>query len=165
MTKKNKKYTYYTINPDFPNIPNIPNLIMPLFMLCFCIACGIPISNPPTPVTDTFAQKYTEATAITWNLDGNGNYEAKFTLQQKKYRADFTPSGKWLETESNVSLEEVPAVIRIVMDEKYDIKYLEEIELVDDYKKGRYYDVEFKIGMRKIDIEINEAGKIIGGSF
>lgn len=135
-----------------------------LLLLCLGIGCGIPISKPPSPVTDAFARKYSEAKAVTWNLDGNGNYEAKFSLQQTKYRADFTPAGKWLETETNVPLKDVPPNIRSVIDEKYEIKLLEEIEFVDDYKKGRYYDVEFKVGMRKIDIEINEAGEIIGGS-
>ncbi len=110
-----------------------------------------------------FAKKYPQAKKVSWRIDSNGNHEAHFKENDKKYRADFSSDGNWIETEHNIKFKEMPKAVQDAVEREYDKDDIEEIELVHHPKKGIFYDVELDgKGFKKIDIEYNALGKKIG---
>lgn len=88
-----------------------------------------------------------------WHLDKNGNYESNFKIDGIKYRADFAPNGKWIETENTLSKKELPHSIKELIEQKYKNHKIVEIERVEHHSKGLFYDVEFKKDGKKFDVE------------
>jgi len=110
-----------------------------------------------------FKAKYPNVKKVKWNKDSNGNQEAEFELNDEKYRADFTPTGNWIETENSIKYKHLPKAVQDAIEREYDKDDIEEIEQVNHYQKGIFYDVEFDPkGEKKFDIEYNALGKIIG---
>ncbi len=108
-----------------------------------------------------FAEKYSNATEVEWSTDDHGNYEAQFKDGKRELRADYDRSGKWLETEESVKMEDLPEAVKKTIEDDYDKDEIAEIEWVDHHKKGIFYDVEFKDEGKNDDVEIDESGKVI----
>jgi len=88
--------------------------------------------------------------------------EAEFKEGGEKFKADFTPDGMWIETETSIKKKDLPKAVEKAIEEKFkDVKIIE-IERTDHHKKGLFYDVEFKENGKKFDIEFNAEGTIIG---
>lgn len=116
----------------------------------------------PTVVVDAFIKKYPNEKKESWNIDRNGSYEAKFKEGGETFKADFTPEGMWIETETSLKKKDLPEAVKEAIEDKYkDVKIIE-IERTEHYEKGLFYDVEFKQDGKKFDIEFNTEGIIIG---
>jgi SHS2 domain-containing protein len=134
--------------------------ILLIFMMLF--SCGMPIGDPTEEVLKTFQQKYPDVEEVKWNIDKNGMFEAKFKVYGEKYRADFLPTGKWIETENDLKYDHLPKAVRDAIERDFDKDDIEEIEQVVHHEKGIFYDVEFDIKGGKMDIEFNAIGQQIG---
>ncbi len=115
----------------------------------------------PEAVKQTFKSKYPNENDPDWHTDKNGNYESHFKIDGISYRADFDASGQWIETESNIKKKELPEQIQKRIKSDFKEYKITEIEQVDHYRKGRFYDVEFKVNGKKKDIEFDKNGQII----
>ncbi len=115
----------------------------------------------PDEVKETFKRMYPGENDPDWHLDKNNNYESHFKIKGKHYRADYKASGQWIETESSIKKSDLPKKIRKKIKSDFDTYKIVEIEEVDHYAKGRFYDVEFKIDGKKKDIEFDKDGNII----
>jgi len=139
-------------------------LLFKIIILLVClplIACNALQEGIPDAVKAAFAKKYPGENDPDWFFDKNGNYEAKFKKDGIHYRADFTPQGVWVETETNIKEKELPKAIKKVIKEKYDDLKIAEIEKVESNAKGLFYDVEFKVNGTKKDVEFNASGQIL----
>lgn len=134
-----------------------------LIMCSFCTNAQISKSDKAKMETN-FKVKYPKAKKVSWGKDSNGNYEAKFEQNDEKYRADFSPTGNWIETENSIKYKHLPKAVQDAIERgEYEKDDIEEIEQVSHHQKGIFYDVEFdKKGSKKIDIEYNGLGEIIG---
>lgn len=121
-------------------------------------------SDGETKAQETFKSKYPDAKDIDWSTDSNGYYEASFKLNDKKYRADFKEDGSWLETEQSIKYDELPKAVKQVIESEYDKDDIAEIEEVDHYRDGKFFDIEFKQKGKNKDVQITSAGKVIPGS-
>lgn len=104
-------------------------------------------------------EKYEQAEDIEWNIDAHGNYEAEFKLNGNKYRADFGTNGRWIETERSIDWDKLPEVIQDEVRKEYDKDDIAEIEWVEHFTKGIFYDVEIKAKGKNMDLEFNSTGK------
>lgn len=136
------------------------NFFLPLYFLFFT-ACGTIAGQIPDAVKEAFAKQYPGENDPDWHLDKNGNFEAKFKQKGVHYRADYTPKGVWIETETNIKEKELPKAIKKVLKAQYDGFKISEIEKVESSKKGTFYDVEFKVNGGKQDVEFNASGQVI----
>ena len=118
--------------------------------------------GPPEKVTKAFAQKYPDATKVTWNIDRNGRHEADFKMGGTSYRSDFETDGTWVETETSVKWKDLPEAVKSAFQNEDEKKDIIEIEMVDSNEKGKFYDIEYKIGIGKQDIVITADGKVLG---
>jgi hypothetical protein len=132
-------------------------------LLFFAVGLSSCQELTPTPevVLKTFQLKYTGQTAIKWEVDAHGSHEAHFKQDGIKYRADFSPDGSWIETETSISKKVLPKVIKEIIKRDYDYSNISEVEKVDHHKKGLFYDVEFKQKGKNIDVEFDAAGNLL----
>jgi len=117
--------------------------------------------NIPKVIVEAFTIKYPSETDPDWQVDKNGNYEAHCKKEKIHYRADFTPNGNWVETESSIKRKELPKAILKVVHRDYNNVNVVEIEKVNHASKGLFYDVEFKIEGEKNDVKFKQDGTII----
>lgn len=71
------------------------------------------------------------------------------------YRANLSPDGQWIETETSIKPKALPKLISVQLEKEYKGFKIVEIEEVDHYSKGRFYDVEFKKDGEKKDMELS----------
>jgi len=125
-------------------------------------AC-LPVAKDKVPdeVKTAFQQKYPGEDDPNWQIDKNGNFEAQFKKDGKRYRADFSPQGPWIETELTLKKKDLPKAVQVKIKSEYDTFKIVEIEEVDHSSKGRFYDVEFSLLGKKKDVEFNESGQVL----
>jgi len=139
------------------------NILLLLTFLSYSFICCTNQVKGQTPeaVKAAFQKKYPDENDPDWTVDKNGNFESKFKKNGEHYRADFSPEGKWIETERNIKKKDLPQAVQDRIKDDYDDIKIYEIEEVQHHSKGIFYDVEFKIDGKKKDVEINAAGIII----
>lgn len=119
-------------------------------------------SNPiPDAVKKSFQSKYPGENDPDWKKDANGNFESHFKMDGVHYRADFSPNGNWVETETSIDEKDLPEVIKAKIKADYNDKEITEIEKVDHHSKGIFYDVEFKQKGKNKDIEFDPSGNVL----
>ena len=138
--------------------------LLPIILFSFFSCEPIPVKEIEVPdiVKKSFVRKYPNEKKEKWNIDRNDNYEAKFKEGGETFKADFTPDGTWIETETSLKKKDLPKAVKEAIKDKYDGVKIVEIERTDHYQKGIFYDVEFKKNGKKFDIEFNAEGVIIG---
>ena len=133
-----------------------------IFFLLVLIGCSNSTKGQvPEEVKTTFKAKYPGETDPDWHKDKNGNFESHFKIDGKHYRADFSPTGNWIETERSIDEKDLPEVVKEAIKLKYKKYKIDEIEEVQHAQKGLFYDVEFKIDGDKKDVEFNSSGAVI----
>ncbi|MGB5822170.1 MAG: PepSY-like domain-containing protein [Saonia sp.] len=132
-----------------------------LFLSLMFSACSSAQKKAPEAVQKAFVQKYPGENDPDWHVDANGNFESNFKVNGKSLRADFSPEGKWIETERSIKKEDLPKAIKDKLKEDFKGLEITEIEEVDHHSKGRFYDIEFKQKGKNKDVEMKENGTII----
>ena len=116
----------------------------------------------PEAVQAAFKAKYPGEDDPDFRKDDRGNWEAHFKQDGEKWRADFADDGTWVETEASIKYKDLPKIVQDAIEDEYDKDDVKEVELVQHPTKGVFYDVEFKYGGQKWDIEYDASGRIIG---
>ncbi len=75
-------------------------------------ATGCAQKNVSTAVESAFKTKFSNATNISWDKENDREYEAEFTMNSAKYSANFSDTGKWLETERIIPYIELPQAVQ-----------------------------------------------------
>jgi hypothetical protein len=116
-------------------------------------------ADAPEAVQQAFSAKYPAAKKVKWGKDRNDSFEAHFQLNGVKYRADFNPSGSWIETERSLDWGDLPDAVQDAIKEEYKKDDIVELEFTDNARKGEFYDVEIDPkGKKKFDIEYRADG-------
>jgi len=137
--------------------------IISFFLIIFILNVLSCQSNEEVPkaVKVNFNEKYPNENDPDWHKDQNGNFESNFKKDGKHYRADFSPTGEWIETELSIEKDDLPDAVKKKLKESYDDLKIVEIEEVQHATKGLFYDVEFKKDGDKHDVEFDKAGNVI----
>ena len=69
------------------------------------------IFSVPDIVKQSFDKQYPEAQDLKWS-GGIDNHTVRFTLGERKLKANYTPKGDWVSTEEQVKLETLPEVVQ-----------------------------------------------------
>ena len=134
------------------------SLIFVLLLACSDSALSAQ-GGVPEVVTKSMLDKYPGAKKVKWNRDRNDSHEAHFQLDGIKYRADFNPDGSWIETERSLDWGDLPEAVQDAIKTEYKKDDIVELELTDNAKKGKFYDVEIDPkGEKKFDIEYRVDG-------
>jgi hypothetical protein len=84
-------------------------ILTALFSMIFLSACSQ--KNPPENVKKEFTQKFADAKSVKWESEEANEWEAEFKISGKEMSACFDNSGKWLETEAEVSVKDLPSAV------------------------------------------------------
>ncbi|AZQ44338.1 PepSY-like domain-containing protein [Nonlabens ponticola] len=140
---------------------NITILLALLFIATSASCQKSKKSEVPQAVQANFMSKYPGENDPDWKLDDHGYWESHFKIEGIKYRADFEANGAWVETETSISKKDLPEAIKSVIKDKYADRKITEVELVQHFSKGQFYDVEFKQKGKNMDVEFRSDGSII----
>ena len=91
----------------------------------------------PTPVKQALQKLFSDAKSVEWKIGSDKNFEAEFTLKSIGITVKFDPTGKWLETETQIASSEVPPAVLAALGKKfksYKIVETQSLRLDDDPK-------------------------------
>ena len=129
------------------------SLLVP-FSLLVTLGCSAQ-KNIPQVVKDAFASKFPNVVVTKWDKEDN-DFEANFSKDAKTMSATFDAKGIWLETETDISVKELPATIVSYMEEHYKGEKIKEAAIIVT-SKAEMYEVEVK----DKDVLFDTSGKFL----
>src|SRR2546422_758929 len=111
-------------------------LLLGIMVYAFANAQGVKVSEA---VTKGFNAKFPAATKPSWEIE-NGRYECEFKINGKEQEASFDPSGKWLDTETDIKIADLPKEVSDAIAKQltgYKVTSAEKVEASDG---KTYYD-------------------------
>lgn len=116
--------------------------------------------DAPAAVKAEFSKKFPKATKVEWGKENGKEWEAEFKLDGKEYSANFDNTGKWIETEYEIGVKDLPAVVKTTLD-KESTGYKIEESLVTETSDLKAYEFVIEKGKDKLEIVIDQNGKMI----
>ena len=114
----------------------------------------------PEAVKKAFTQKYAAAKSVKWDKESANEWEAEFKLNGKEMTAAYDNSGKWLETETEISEKELPAAVIATLNKEFSGYKKGEIAIVENPDmKG--FEIGLKNGTSAMEIVIDDNGKVL----
>lgn len=128
--------------------------------------CAQKINNKKVPaaVISAFKQKFPTATKIKWELESKTEYEASFKLNGTEVSANFDNTGKWLETETEIKVADLPAAIIAILLKDFAGYRIEEIEKIESAKNGNCYEVELEKDKENLEALFTADGKLLSNT-
>lgn len=88
-------------------------LLLALFSVSGFAACAQ--KTPPVAVLTAFNQKFQNVQELEWGKEKNGEWEAEFEQGSAEMSANFSAEGKWLETETEIKVADLPAPVQTAL--------------------------------------------------
>src|SRR5262245_46284204 len=117
----------------------------------------------PAAVTSAFKAKFPAATKATWELE-QGEYEAGFIVNGEKTSANFDKEGKWLETETEIKVDALPAAVNATLKKDFAGYKINEASKIKSVKNGNCYEAEIEKDKEIFDVLFSPDGKLISKS-
>ena len=99
-------------------------------------------TTPPASVLEAFKKNFPGVTVKKWDKEDR-NYEANFTKDGKTMSATFDAKGVWMETETDISIKDLPAPVAAYVKEHYKDAAIKEAAMIKT-PKGEMYEAEVK---------------------
>ena len=112
--------------------------------------------NVPAAVSTAFTKTFPGISVKKWDKE-EGNYEANFTKDGKTVSATFDANGKWVETETDIEVNELPAPVMEYIKTKYHNAAIKEAAIINTSENKKKYEAEVK----GKDILFDEKGNFI----
>ncbi len=125
-----------------------------------CNTSGQNTKDAPANVKAAFAQKFPDAKKIKWGAESEKEWEAEFVKDGKEYSANFDITGKWMETEYEISEKEIPAPVKAAIAKEFAGFKIEESE-VSETAEARLFEFVLAKAKEKYEVAINAEGKVI----
>lgn len=122
-----------------------------MFSTISCMA-----QNVPASVKDAFAKTFPNTTVKKWDKE-DGGYEANFIKDGKTMSATFDANGKWMETETDIKISELPASATAYIKTNYKDATIKEAAIISNPNTKKMYEAEVK----GKDILFDESGKFL----
>jgi hypothetical protein len=133
-------------------------ILIALFSIIFFSACSQ--KNPPENVKKEFSQKFADAKSVKWVSEEANEWEAEFKINGKEMSACFDNTGKWLETEAEVSAEELPSAVTSTLKNEFpEFKTGEASTIENPEMKG--FEIALKNKEKEIAVIIGSDGTVI----
>jgi Putative beta-lactamase-inhibitor-like, PepSY-like len=105
-------------------------LVLLVFFLAASVSVTAQKSPPPEAAVTTFNQMFKNVEDLKWKQEKNGEWEAEFESNEVEMSANFSADGKWLETETEIKVAELPAPVQSALKGK-KVKEAAKIEKSD----------------------------------
>jgi len=113
--------------------------------LCFVLSAAkaqkLKEADVPAAVKESFKKQFPAAKVEEWEKEGE-NYEAEFDLNKTETCAVFDASGKWLETEVEIKITELPKAVSEYLTKTVPGKKIKEASKITDASGKITYEAE-----------------------
>lgn len=141
------------------------NLIFCALAIAWLAGCTPKSENSsveiPAAVKESFNKLFQNATNVKWSKENDTEYEAEFSMGGTNKASNFDQSGKWLVTETEVSVSNLPAAIQTTISNEFASYSIEEAEMVETADGNTFYEIEMESGEVTIEAEISADGKVM----
>lgn len=129
------------------------------------LALGQKISegNVPESVRSAFKSKFPNVTEVAWEREKTG-FEANFTLNKTEVSSTFDVSGKWLETEKEIKVADLPQAVQQKLKTDYVGFKVKEASHIVNATNDESYETEVEKGADHFDVLITRDGKKLSES-
>jgi hypothetical protein len=118
-------------------------------------------SKAPKEVETAFNAKFPKAIKVKWDKENATEYEANFINNGVEYSANFSIDGKWLETESPETFENLPVNIQTAFSNSHKGVKIKAVAKIETLNSGIQYEIEVKKGLKTVEYLYNSEGKLI----
>jgi len=125
-------------------------VMITLFVIAIATNCYATVT-PPKAVAVSFKQKFPTATNIKWGKENAHEYEAEFVQDGLKYSANFSESGKWLETESTIDFNSLPQQVKTNFNAQHTNAKKKEVAKIEKADGTVIYEIEITEGVKSKD--------------
>jgi Putative beta-lactamase-inhibitor-like, PepSY-like len=123
------------------------------------------LEAPPDAVWQAFREKFPTVERPEWKLKSDKNYEAEFTLGETEIAAKFDQAGKWLETESSISPDQVPQAVRDSAAKQFSGYNFVETQSIERPKdQGLSYELHLDNGQEIVKVQFSSDGAVLNQS-
>jgi hypothetical protein len=112
----------------------------------------------PDAIKKAFQQKFPTAKKVKWEKEGSNDYEASFLLNGKELSALYSPDGQLKETETEISISELPKAVVDALNKKYPNVKIDEAAKIERADNSIVYETEVKINKKKTDLLFDQNG-------
>lgn len=113
----------------------------------------------PEAVKDGFTAKFADGHNVIWDKENDTDYEAEFEMEGRSYSAIFDMYGIWKATEYEISEDDIPAEIYMVLDENFSDFEIQEVEK-GETTAGTFYEFELSIKDEVFEVTVNSDGSV-----
>jgi hypothetical protein len=124
-------------------------ILVAVFSLISFSACSQ--KNPPENVKNEFSRKFAGAKSVKWVSEKENEWEAEFKLNGNEMSACFDNSGKWMETEAEVSAKDLPAPVSNTLKNEFPEFKTGEITTVENAEMKGF---EFALKNKKTELTV-----------
>lgn len=112
----------------------------------------------PEAVQSAFAKQFPKAEEVKWELEEQGVWEAEFEVEEADMSANFKDTGEWLETETELSKDALPAAVRTAFQKHYPDKRMREAARIERPGGQVFYEVEIRVNGKEQDVLFTPEG-------
>jgi hypothetical protein len=128
-------------------------LILMLFLTFSQInAQELKASAVPDPVRKEFAKKYPDMYVYEWEWKRKkGLYKAEFATSGSEYEAYFSPDGKWILTERDISFQQIPQkIIDAIKSSEFSDWKIDDVKEINTPEHSLKYQIEMEKGKSEV---------------
>jgi len=115
-------------------------------------------SKTPQAVLDAFNKKFPNATNVKWDKENAHEFEASFNLKGVDYSANYSDTGEWMETESNIAFNDLPKNVQTTFNASHPNAKVKEVAKIETSKGQTQFELEMKQGMKTVEFLYNSDG-------
>lgn len=116
---------------------------------------------PPAAVQKAFEQKFPNTSKLKWDKENAHEYEASFEWNGKNCSANFSDSGEWLETESQITFSDLPDKVQKAYTISHKEAKIKAVAKIETSKGITKYEVKIKQGIKIVELLCAEDGTIL----
>ena len=95
---------------------------------------------------------------LKWEKEKSNDYEASFVLNDKEVSVLYSPDGQLKETETEISISELPKAVVDAMNKKYPNVKIDEAAKIERSDNTVVYETEIKINRKTTDLLFDQNG-------
>lgn len=115
----------------------------------------------PQAVKTAFSQKFPNAKVEKWDKEKDGSFEAEFNLKGKDMSANFSATGEWLETETEIKKSEIPQLVLTAFYAKFGQIKIKEACKIEFPSKAVQYELEYRKGVKTLEAIFDVEGRLL----
>ena len=114
----------------------------------------------PSVVRKSFSQKFPNIKRVIWDNSNGKVWETEFRINGNEYSATFDLKGKWIETEHEISRNEIPSQVKSALSKEFEgYKIIE--SKISESPKAKVYEIGLKKDNEKVKVILDTEGKIL----